>query len=166
MPLLCYLVSRLRITVPASSIMKVKSGTQGKVLGREPGRWSVLYWVCYYLVPCIKCKENPEKQRRLGCVCGGGVYRIVHGTECMLALASHRPFPGFRGTCCIPWIQTILFFPPLGKPHHFQTVLSVCVPLSQSPVIFPFPDPVPTLRSHSRTLVWTPKGTSKVHVRK
>lgn len=49
--------------------MKVKSGTQGKVLGREPGRWSVLYWVCYYLVPCIKCKENPEKQWRLGCVC-------------------------------------------------------------------------------------------------
>lgn len=29
-------------------------------------------WLCYYLVPCRKCKENPEKQWLLGCVCVGG----------------------------------------------------------------------------------------------
>lgn len=136
--LLSYLVSRLRITVPASSIMKVKSGTRGKVLGREPGRWSRLYWVCYYLVPCRKCKENPENQWLLGCVCVGG---------CLQNSAWYRMHVCFSIPPAFPWVfwdllhsldpdSTVLFSP--GKPHHFQTVPSVCFPLPHSPVVFPF----------------------------
>lgn len=107
-------------------------------------------------------EESRETVASMVCVLGGGsVYRIVHGIECMFVLASRWPFPGFCGTCCISWIQTVLFFPSLGKPHHFQTVPSLCFPLSHSPVIFPFPDPVPTLRSHSLTLVCTPKEPPK-----
>lgn len=156
--LLSYLVSRLRITVPASSIMKVKSGTRRRVLGREPGRWSMFGFAIIWFPAgnARRIQRNSDFWTSGVCVWGGeGVYRKVHGTECMFALASHWPFPGFCGTCCISWIKIVLFFPLLGKPHHFQTVPSVCAPLSHSPVIFSFPDSVPTLRSHSLTFVCT-----------